>query len=101
VNLGVPNIQTSCIRVRTGREDAEKRWKERDTRAAMLFGRAFEVALRVFSERRSWERVFSRVVPLQIAEPTFFQDDCWDRMLELVIMLLIRRFSVRHHLRNI
>jgi CRISPR/Cas system-associated exonuclease Cas4 (RecB family) len=66
-------------------------WKERDTRAAMLFGRAFEVALGAYFRRedpgdallREWSACKDR-------DLQFSHHDTWDRMLEQGIMPLIR-----------
>src|SRR5437016_5601187 len=66
-------------------------WREKDTRAAMLFGRAFESALGAFFRQedpaaalfREWS-VF-RDQALQYSKA-----DTWDRMLEQGIQLLDR-----------
>src|SRR5579864_8111795 len=66
-------------------------WKEKDTRAAMIFGRAFELALGAYFRRedpgdalfREWST--SKDIGLQ-----FSAHETWDRMLERGIMLLTR-----------
>jgi hypothetical protein len=66
-------------------------WKEKDTRAAMLFGRAFEQAIAAYFQRqdaaavlyREWEA--HRDSPLQYSER-----DSWDRMLQSGVQLLDR-----------
>ena len=66
-------------------------WKEKDTRAAMLFGRAFETALGAYFRRedpgevllREWSTCKNESLQLT-------GNDSWDRMLQQGIMLLIR-----------
>src|SRR5437899_8237844 len=66
-------------------------WKEKDTRAAMLFGRAFERALAAYFLRQDAAAVLFQ-------EWKFYQDqkleyshgDTWDRMLEQAIQLFDR-----------
>ncbi len=66
-------------------------WKEKDTRAAMLFGRVFERALAAFFLHQDAAAVLFQ-------EWKFYQDqkleyshgDTWDRMLEQGIQLLDR-----------
>jgi hypothetical protein len=66
-------------------------WKQKDNRAAMLFGRAFELALGAYFRRedpgavlfREWSACKDRGLQ-------FSTSDTWDRMLERGIMLLIR-----------
>jgi PD-(D/E)XK nuclease superfamily len=66
-------------------------WKEKDTRAAMLFGRAFEVALGAYFRREEPGEVFFREWLLCKEQPSLFsKGGSWDRMLEQAIMLLIR-----------
>jgi CRISPR/Cas system-associated exonuclease Cas4 (RecB family) len=82
-------------------------WKERDTRAAMLFGRAFERALSAYFQRedsaamlfKEWA-VF-RNSPLEYANGTN-----WDRMLQQGIQLLERfaqddRVQIRQPRKNL
>ena len=68
-------------------------WKEKDTRAAMLFGRAFETALSAFFRRedsaailfREWSNYRDQARDLR-----YSKGDSWDRMLEQGIQLLHR-----------
>src|ERR1051326_6150795 len=68
-------------------------WKEKDTRAAMLFGRAFETALSAFFRRedsaailfREWSNCRDQARDLR-----YSKGDTWDRMLEQGIQLLHR-----------
>jgi len=82
-------------------------WKEKDTRAAMLFGRAFELALGAYFRRedpgdvlfREWS--VSKDLGLE-----FSNHDTWDRMLEQGILLLTRfcqddRVRIPHPRRNL
>ena len=81
-------------------------WKEKDSRAAMLFGRAFEQALAAFFRRedpatalfREWSAI--REFPLQ-----YSNGDSWDRMLHQGVQLLERfaqddRIRIRQPRRN-
>lgn len=66
-------------------------WKEKDTRAAMLFGRAFELALGAYFRREDpGEVLFREWSAGQNQSLQFSNNDTWDRMLEQGIMLLIR-----------
>ena len=66
-------------------------WKERDTRAAMLFGRAFELALGAYFRREDpGEVLFREWSACKDQDLQFSNHDTWDRMLERGIMLLIR-----------
>lgn len=66
-------------------------WKEKETRAAMLFGRAFELALGAYFRRedpgdvlfREWSACKNQALQ-------FSNHDTWDRMLEQGVTLLIR-----------
>jgi len=82
-------------------------WKEKDTRAAMLFGRVFERALAAFFLHQDAAAVLFQ-------EWKFYQDqkleyshgDTWDRMLEQGIQLLDRfcqedRVRIRQPRRNL
>src|SRR5262249_21371085 len=84
-------------------------WKEKDTRAAMLFGRAFEKALAAFFRRedaaailfREWSNYRDQARDLH-----YSKGDSWDRMLEQGIQLLHRfcqddRVQVRQPQRNL
>ena len=66
-------------------------WKEKDTRAAMLFGRAFELALAAYFRTEDPGDVLFREWSACKDQGLQFSDrDTWDRMLEQGIMLLIR-----------
>ena len=66
-------------------------WKEKDTRAAMLFGRAFEQALgALFRREDPGEVLFAEWSACQRQELRFSNGDSWDRMLRQGIMLLTR-----------
>jgi hypothetical protein len=66
-------------------------WKEKDTRAAMLFGRAFEQALGAYFRREDPGYVLFREWSACKDQNLHFSNhDTWDRMLEQGIMLLTR-----------
>jgi len=66
-------------------------WKEKDTRAAMLFGRAFEQALGAFFRREDPGAVlFDEWSACQSPDLRYSHRDSWDRMLRQGIMLLTR-----------
>ena len=66
-------------------------WREKDTRAAMLFGRAFEQALGAYFRREDPGEVLFREWSTCKAQALQFPNhDNWDRMLEQGIMLLTR-----------
>ena len=66
-------------------------WKEKDTRAAMLFGRAFERALdALFRREDPGEVLFSEWSACQSQDLHYSNRDSWDRMLRQGIMLLTR-----------
>jgi hypothetical protein len=66
-------------------------WKEKDTRAAMLFGRAFELALGAyFRHEDPGDVLFREWSDCKDQDLQFSNHDTWDRMLEQGIMLLIR-----------
>jgi len=66
-------------------------WKEKDTRAAMLFGRAFERALGALFRRQDPGAVlFSEWSACQSQELHYSNRDSWDRMLRQGLMLLTR-----------
>ena len=66
-------------------------WKEKDTRAAMLFGRAFELALGAFFRSEDPGDVLFREWSVCKDQPLqFSHSDTWDRMLKQGIMLLTR-----------
>jgi CRISPR/Cas system-associated exonuclease Cas4 (RecB family) len=66
-------------------------WKERGTRAAMLFGRAFEQALGAYFRREDPGAVlFAEWSQCQNQGLHYSNGDSWDRMLRQGIMLLTR-----------
>jgi hypothetical protein len=66
-------------------------WKEKDTRAAMLFGRAFERALGALFRREDPGAVlFDEWSACQRQGLHYSKGDSWDRMLQQGIMLLTR-----------
>jgi hypothetical protein len=66
-------------------------WKEKDARAAMLFGRAFEQALGAYFRREDPGAVlFSEWSACQNQGLHYSNGDSWDRMLRQGIMLLTR-----------
>ena len=66
-------------------------WKEKDTRAAMLFGRAFELALGAYFRREDpGEILFREWSVYKNQNVLFAKRDSWDRMLEQGIGLLMR-----------
>jgi CRISPR/Cas system-associated exonuclease Cas4 (RecB family) len=81
-------------------------WKEKDTRAAMLFGRAFEQALSAYFRREDPGAVlFAEWSTCQNQGLHYSNGDSWDRMLRQGIMLLDRfcqddRIQVRQPRRN-
>jgi len=82
-------------------------WKEKDTRAAMLFGRAFEQALGAFFRREDPGAVlFTEWSACQSQGLHYSNRDSWDRMLRQGIMLLTRfcqddRVRIRQPRRNL
>ena len=67
-------------------------WKEKDTRAAMLFGRAFEQALAAYFQRQDASEVLYRgwAVHRDHSDLHYSERDSWDRMLQSGIQLLER-----------
>src|SRR4051812_7394264 len=66
-------------------------WKQKDNRASMMFGRAFEVALgSVFRREDPGQVFFQEWSACKKQDLTFSGRDSWDRMLEQGIMLLTR-----------
>jgi CRISPR/Cas system-associated exonuclease Cas4 (RecB family) len=66
-------------------------WKEKDTRAAMLFGRAFELALGAYFRREDpGEVLFREWSAAKDQEPKYSNRDTWERMLDQGLMLLTR-----------
>ena len=66
-------------------------WKEKDTRAAMLFGRAFELALAAYFLRLdAGEVLFREWGVYQNTALKYTNGDSWDRMLQQGLQLLER-----------
>jgi PD-(D/E)XK nuclease superfamily len=66
-------------------------WKEKDTRAAMLFGRAFERALgALFRREDPGAELFAEWSACEGQGLRYSNGDSWDRMLRQGIMLLTR-----------
>jgi CRISPR/Cas system-associated exonuclease Cas4 (RecB family) len=82
-------------------------WKEKDTRAAMLFGRAFERALGAYFRREDPGAVlFDEWSACQDQALHYSKGYSWDRMLRQGIMLLTRfcqdnRVQIRQPRRNL
>ena len=66
-------------------------WKEKDTRAAMLFGRAFEQALSAYFRREDSANVLFQEWALHKTSPLEYSNGTtWDRMLQQGVQLLER-----------
>src|SRR6266852_4177395 len=82
-------------------------WQEKDTRAAMLFGRAFEQALAAYFLREDPAAVlFREWTACQKQDLRYSNGDTWDRMLQQGIQLLDRfcqddRIRIRQPRRNL
>jgi CRISPR/Cas system-associated exonuclease Cas4 (RecB family) len=82
-------------------------WKQKDNRAVMLFGRAFEQALAAYFRREDpGDALFREWTACKDQCLQFSNRDTWDRMLEQGIMLLIRfcqddRVRIRQPRRNL
>src|SRR5438067_11568092 len=82
-------------------------WQEKDTRAAMLFGRAFERALAAYFLRQdAAAALFQEWKLCQDQKLEYSHGDSWDRMLEQGIQLLDRfcqedRVRIRQPRRNL
>ena len=82
-------------------------WREKDTRAAMLFGRAFESALAAFFRREDSSAVlFREWSAFKQQDLQYSKYDSWDRMLQQGIQLLERfcqedRIRIRQPQRNL
>jgi hypothetical protein len=82
-------------------------WQEKDTRAAMLFGKAFESALgALFLHDDPGATFFKEWAACQKLGLQYPHGDTWDRMLEQGIMLLTRfcqdgRIDIRQPRRNL
>jgi len=81
-------------------------WKEKDTRAAMLFGRAFEQAVAAYFQRQDASAVLYREwVAHRDSGLQYSERDSWDRMLQSGVQLLDRfaqddRIRIRQPKRN-
>jgi len=82
-------------------------WKEKDSRAAMLFGRAFERALAAYFQREDATAVLYREWAVHRDSDLHYSErDSWDRMLQSGVQLLERfaqdnRIRVRQPRRNL
>ena len=82
-------------------------WVEKDLRASMLFGRAFERALAAYFLRQDSAEVFYQEWAQYREQPlSYSRGDTWDRMLEQAIQLLNRfcqedRVRIRQPRRNL
>ena len=82
-------------------------WQEKDTRAAMLFGRAFEQALGAYFRREDASAALYREWTVYQKQPLQYSErNSWDRMLEQGIQLLDRfcqedRVRIRQPRRNL
>jgi len=82
-------------------------WKEKDTRAAMLFGRAFEQAVAAYFQRRDAAAVLYREwAACRDSVLHYSERDSWDRMLQSGVQLLDRfaqddRVRIRQPRRNL
>ena len=66
-------------------------WKEKDTRATMLFGRAFEQAVAAYFQREDATAVLYREWAAHRASNLHYSErDSWDRMLQSGVQLLER-----------
>ena len=82
-------------------------WKEKDTRAAMLFGRAFEQAVAAYFQRQDAAAVLYREWAAHRDSGLHYSErDSWDRMLQSGVQLLDRfaqddRIRIRQPRRNL
>src|ERR1700732_3602255 len=82
-------------------------WKEKETRAAMLFGRAFEQAVAAYFQRQDAAAVLYREWVIHRDSGIHYSDrDSWDRMLQSGVQLLDRfaqddRIRIRQPRRNL
>ena len=73
-------------------------WQEKDTRAAMLFGRAFEQALAAYFRREDAPATLYREWAVYKNQPLHYSEgDSWDRMLQQGLQLLDRLGFVPQH----
>lgn len=64
-------------------------WQEKESRAGLLFGRAFEAALGAYFQREdATETLFKQWAPYQQSRLDYKQGDSWDRMFHQGIKLL-------------
>src|ERR1700730_10621077 len=82
-------------------------WKEKDTRAAMLFGRAFEQAVAAYFQRQDAPAVLYQEWAVHRDSDVHYSNrDSWDRMLQSGVQLLERfaqddRVRIRQPRRNL
>jgi CRISPR/Cas system-associated exonuclease Cas4 (RecB family) len=82
-------------------------WREKDTRAAMLFGRAFEQAVGAYFRRKDAAAVlYGEWAAHRDSNLHYSERDSWDRMLQSGVQLLERfaqddRVQIRHPRRNL
>jgi len=82
-------------------------WQEKDTRAAMLFGRVFEQALAAYFRREDAAATLYREWAIYQSQPLHYSErDSWDRMLQQGVQLLERfcqedRVRIRQPRRNL
>jgi hypothetical protein len=82
-------------------------WKEKDTRAAMMFGRAFEQAVGAYFQRQDAALVLYREWDTYRDSGLHYSErDTWDRMLQSGVQLLDRfaqddRVRIRQPRRNL
>src|SRR5512141_1306126 len=82
-------------------------WKEKETRAAMLFGRAFEQAVAAYFQRQDAAAVLYRECSSHRDTGLHYSErDSWDRMLQSGVQLLDRfaqddRIRIRQPRRNL
>jgi CRISPR/Cas system-associated exonuclease Cas4 (RecB family) len=66
-------------------------WQEKDTRASMLFGRAFEQALAAYFRREDAAvALYKEWANYQKQDLQYSERDSWDRMLQQGVQLLDR-----------
>jgi hypothetical protein len=82
-------------------------WQEKDTRAAMVFGRVFEQALAAYFRREDAASTLHREWGIYQNQPLHYSErDSWDRMLQQGVQLLERfcqedRVRIRQSRRNL
>jgi len=82
-------------------------WKEKDTRAAMMFGRVFEQAVAAYFQRQDAAAVLHREWSIHRESGLHYSErDSWDRMLQSGVQLLDRfaqddRIRIRQSRRNL